>query len=220
MSKLEEFTMATARPLPVIILADVSGSMSVNGKIDILNDAVSEMITTFAEEDDTRAEIHVAVITFGGEGAKLHKPLESASSVSWESMAAVGHTPMGEAFTITKQLIEDRDVIPSRAYRPTIVLISDGAPTDDWQPPLSMLLSSDRASKAARFAMGIGEDANKETLQAFLGDNQTRVFEAHEAREIKKFFRWVTMSVTSRSRSANPNSVVIAEPTDFDDFDF
>src|SRR5690606_12720836 len=55
MSKLKEFTMSSARPLPVIVLADVSGSMSANGKIDALNDAVSEMIATFAEEDDTRA---------------------------------------------------------------------------------------------------------------------------------------------------------------------
>ena len=75
MSKLKEFTASSARPLPVIVLADVSGSMSANGKIDALNDAVSEMIATFAEEDDTRAEIHVSVIAFGGGGASIHKPL-------------------------------------------------------------------------------------------------------------------------------------------------
>ena len=40
MSKLKEFVMASARPLPVIILADISGSMSTNGKIDALNDAI------------------------------------------------------------------------------------------------------------------------------------------------------------------------------------
>ena len=46
------------------------------------------------------------------------------------------------------------------------------------------------------------------------------MFDAHEAREIKKIFRWVTMSVTARSRSTNPNSVVMVEPTDLDDIDF
>ena len=49
MSKLKEFVMASARPLPVIILADISGSMSTNGKIDALNDAIAEMIETFGE---------------------------------------------------------------------------------------------------------------------------------------------------------------------------
>jgi len=220
MSKLSEFTMSSARPLPVILLADVSGSMAANGKIEALNDAIAEMIATFAEEEDSRAEIHVSVITFGSEGAKLHKPLEPAGDVTWENMAAVGRTPMGDAFSIAQQLIEDREVIPGRAYRPTIVLVSDGVPTDDWKTPLASLLGSERASKASRFAMGIGEDADKETLKAFLADDEARVFEAHESREIKKFFRWVTMSVTTRSRSANPNSVVVVEPTDLDDFDF
>ncbi len=44
MSKLKEFTASSARPLPVLLLADVSGSISTNGKIDALNDAVQEML--------------------------------------------------------------------------------------------------------------------------------------------------------------------------------
>jgi uncharacterized protein YegL len=117
-------------------------------------------------------------------------------------------------------LIEDKNAIQGRAYSPTIVLVSDGVPTDDWKRSLKSLLGSERASKASRFTMAIGEDADKETLKAFLADDEARIFEAHEAREIKKFFRWVTMSVTTRSRSANPNSVVVVDPTDLDDFDF
>src|SRR5689334_8726549 len=77
MSKLREFTVSSARPLPVILMADVSGSMSADGKIDALNAAVAEMLAAFAEEDDGRAEIHVAVVTFGGE-ASLHTPLQPA----------------------------------------------------------------------------------------------------------------------------------------------
>ena len=222
MNKLKEFVMSSARPLPVIVLADVSGSMKANGKIDSMNQAVAEMISTFAEEDDTRAEIYVCVITFGGHGARIHKPLKPASEVTWEDMAASGHTPMGVAFSIAQGLIENREMVPARAYRPTIVLVSDGIPTDDWQTPLASLLASERASKAIRFAMGIGigDDADGETLKEFVGADTGRLFEAHDAREIRKFFRWVTMSVTTRSRSNNPNSVVAVEPSDFDDLDF
>jgi uncharacterized protein YegL len=221
MTKLNEFTMSSARPLPVILLADVSGSMGANGKIEAMNDAVAEMISTFSEEDDTKAEIHVAVITFGTGGAKLHKPLQPASDATWENMTAAGRTPMGEVFATAQSIIENREVIPSRAYRPTIILVSDGIPTDDWEAPLDSLLKSERASKANRFAMGIElDDEGKKTIEAFLAGEDSRIFEAHEAREIKKFFRWVTMSVTTRSRSANPNSVVVADPTDLDDFEF
>src|SRR5437763_1821259 len=52
MSRLKEFTVPSARPLPVVLLADVSGSMSADGKIDALNAAVAEMLAAFAEEED------------------------------------------------------------------------------------------------------------------------------------------------------------------------
>jgi len=220
MTQLKEFTASTARPLPVILLADVSGSMDSNGKIGTLNTAVKEMIETFAREDDSRAEIHVAVITFGQGGARLHQALQPASQAQWQQMAAAGGTPLGGALEVVTAMLEDSQQVPSRSYRPALVLVSDGQPTDTWQEPLKRLLGSARASKALRFAMGIGADADKAMLQAFLADAEARVFEAHEARQVRQFFRWVTMSVTARSRSINPNSVVAVNPTDLSELDF
>ena len=218
MASLKEFTVSTARPLPVILMADVSGSMAADGKIDALNAAVAEMQAAFAEEeDDGRAEIHLAVVTFGGT-ATLHTPLTPASEAKWTPMSASGRTPMGAALGLVTDLVEDRDRVPSRAYRPTIVLVSDGLPNDEWKEPLKRLLGSERAAKAQRFALGIGADADHDVLRAFLDDPEGRVFEAHEAREIRKFFRWVTMSVASRSRSGQPNRTVDVDPADLDDF--
>lgn len=218
MASLKEFTVSTARPLPVILMADVSGSMAADGKIDALDAAVAEMQAAFAEEeDDGRAEIHLAVVTFGGT-ATLHTPLTPASEAKWTPMSASGRTPMGAALGLVTDLVEDRDRVPSRAYRPTIVLVSDGLPNDEWKEPLKRLLGSERAAKAQRFALGIGADADHDVLRAFLDDPEGRVFEAHEAREIRKFFRWVTMSVTSRSRSGQPNRTVDVDPADLDDF--
>lgn len=217
MPSLKEFTVSSARPLPVILMADVSGSMAADGKIDALNSAVAEMQAAFAEEDDGRAEIHLAVVTFGGT-AVLHVPLTPAGDVQWTPMQASGTTPMGAALDIVTDLIEDRDRVPSRAYRPTVVLVSDGIPRDEWQGPLKRLLGSERAAKAQRFALGIGADANHQVLRAFLDDPEGRIFEAHEVREIRKFFQWVTMSVTSRSRSGQPNQTVVVDPLDLDDY--
>ena len=81
MSKLKEFTATTARPLPVVILADTSGSMSENGKIEALNTALMDMIGAFGEEEQGRAEIHVAVITFGGT-AQIHQELVAAAKIA------------------------------------------------------------------------------------------------------------------------------------------
>lgn len=217
MATLKEFTVASARPLPVILMADVSGSMAADGKITALNSAVAEMQAAFAEEDDAQAEIHMAVVTFGGTAA-LHLPLAPASEVRWAPMQADGMTPLGAALDIVTDLIEDRERVPSRAYRPTVVLVSDGLPNDEWQGPLARFHQSERAAKAQRFALGIGADADHDMLRTFLGDPENRVFEAHEARDVRKFFRWVTMSVTARSRSGQPNLAVDVEPPDSDDF--
>lgn len=217
MSLLDQVTLAPARPLPVIVMADVSGSMAADGKIDALNTAVADMIAAFADEEQGRAEIQVAVVTFGGD-AKLHVPLTPASELRWSPMSARGRTPLGSALEIVTELVEGREHMPKRAYRPTVVLASDGIPTDDWQAPLRALLESERAAKAQRFALGIGADADHDVLRSFLDDPETRVFAAHEAQEIAKFFQWVTMTVTFRSRSVQPNRSVVIDPLELDDY--
>jgi uncharacterized protein YegL len=204
MSKLKEFTTQAARPLPVIVLADVSGSMGVDGKIQALNHAVREMIEAFQDESDLRAEIHVSVITFGGQ-ARVHLPLAPARGAAWADLGPSGGTPMGAAFDLGSQMVEDKGVVSGRAWRPTIVLVSDGQPTDEWQKPLQTLLGGERGSKAFRMALAIGADADHTVLTAFLADPEARVYRADEARQIRQFFQLVTMSVAARSRSANPN---------------
>jgi len=207
MSRLKEFTTQAARPLPVILLADVSGSMGVDGKIQALNHAVREMIEAFQDESDLRAEIHVSVITFGGD-ARTQLKLGPASDATWTDLSASGGTPMGVAFDLAREMIEDHNVVPSRAYRPTIVLVSDGQPTPPGSEvePLQKFLASERGGKAFRMALAIGADADHSVLQAFLADPKARVYRADEARQIRQFFQLVTMSVSSRSRSADPNS--------------
>ena len=205
MSKLKEFTAPGARPLPVLVLADVSGSMGVDGKIQALNHAIREMIGAFQDESDLRAEIHISIVTFGGQ-ARVHLPLCPAPSATWTDAGATGGTPMGAAFDLAREMADDRNTVPSRAYRPTVVLVSDGEPTDAWQGPLQALLGSERGGKAFRMALAIGADADNNVLQAFLADPTARVYRADEARQIREFFRLVTMSVSARSRSASPNS--------------
>jgi len=237
MSRLKEFTTQTARPLPIILVVDVSGSMQGEGKIQALNHAVKEMLEAFQDEADLRAEVHVAVITFGGAArlhmpltparratwtdlraevhvavitfggaARLHMPLTPARRATWTDLRADGNTPLGAAFELARGLVEDKQLVPSRAYRPTIVLLSDGQPNDEWQAPLKALLASERGGKAFRMALGIGGDADNDMLKEFLASRESRVYTANEARQIREFFQLVTMSVASRSRSADPNS--------------
>jgi len=218
MVKLKDFPISTPKPLPVILLVDVSGSMTADGKIDALNTAVAEMIASFAQDVTDQAQIQVAVITFGSE-AKLHKPLTPATDFEWQPMTAEGRTAMGAAFDLATGLIEDQHQLPARAYRPAIVLVSDGVPTDAWRPALDRLLASERAKKAERFALGIGAGADRAMLKAFLANPAARVFEADESRQIKNFFRWIELTVTLRSRSALPNQSIEIDPADIENYD-
>lgn len=121
---------------------------------------------------------------------------------------------MGSAFAMARQWLEDKELVPSRAYRPVLVLVSDGEPTDDWQEPLAALKASERGQKATRFAMAIGADADRAMLRQFTNDLEAPVFEADGARDIVKFFRAVTMSVMARSTSGSPNT---AQPLSMSD---
>ncbi|MFC5849266.1 vWA domain-containing protein [Deinococcus petrolearius] len=218
---LKDITVAVPRPLPVLLLLDVSGSMAEDGKLAALNTAVRDMLHTFTQEQAGGAEIHVAVLAFSGREARVHVPLKPAREVKFDALEAKGHTPIGSALTLTTQILENRDLVPGRAYRPTVVLVSDGVPTDDWEGPLDRLLSSARASKAVRLALAVGEDADLEVLTRFAGEDHVR--RAPEARQLRRFFKFVTMSVTARSRSATPDQVValpdLGTDDGFDDLD-
>jgi uncharacterized protein YegL len=224
MKNLNDLIIQKARPLPVIILADASGSMASDNRITVLNNAIREMVDSLKEENTLRAEIYFSVITFGG-NVKSHLGFTKANEINWTDLTAGGGTPMGEAFTQTKIFLEDKSLIPSRSYAPTLVLLSDGLPTDNWSEALEQLLHSPRASKAFRIAMSIGAgQEGRNVLKQFLGDSELDVFEAVQARDIKKFFRFVTMSVSQRAKSVNPNQAISLTFDDsdenLDDFEF
>lgn len=201
----KKFTAPAAKPLPVILLLDVSGSMC-GEKIRNLNEAVKDMLETFRDTENGETEIHVAAITFGAE-VKLHQALVSASGIRWNDLSAGGGTPLGTAFKMAKAMIEDKDVVPSRAYRPTVVLVSDGRPGDSWKQPLQDFINGGRSSKCDRMAMAIGADADEEVLGKFIEGGKTPLFYAENAKQLREFFKFVTMSVSVRTKSQDKNAV-------------
>lgn len=202
-----KYTVAKARPLPVILMLDRSSSMG-GEKIVTLNKAVNEMIESFKTAGQGEVEIDIAVISFGDGGATYDIPLQSVKSIETVfGLSADGNTPMGAALRMAKDLIEDKSVIPSKGYRPAVVLVSDGAPNDDWEGPMREFISNGRSSKCERFAMAIGTTEADAVLNQFLSGTENKVFRADQAAQIRDFFKFVTMSVSVRSQSQNPNAV-------------
>ena len=213
MSEIGDFLYQTARPLPVILLLDTRGSMSSQGKIETMKQAVREMLENFKQCSNTIVSIQVAIITFGGD-AKIVQPLTDATGINPLCMNAVpanGGTPMGKAIDLAKSIIEDKSQIPSRAYTPTIVVVTDGWPNDSWEHPLANFINNGRTAKCDRMAMGIGSEAQSgpalSVLQRFISRPEN-LFGANDAAQISEFFRFVTMSTITRTRSTNPNAVI------------
>lgn len=218
---IDQFFVHAARPLPVFVLIDTSGSMDEPGKIETVNQAVRTMVNTLADESGYQADLQLALITFGGLEARVHHPLSPAGDVTFVPLTARGRTPMGGALRLLRGLIDDPQVVPSRAYRPTVLLVSDGIPTDDFEAALAEFNASARAAKAMRFSMIIGDDPGGEgtaVLRDFMGAPDAVVFHAQEARDVRKAFQFVTMSVTARTRSAAPDQAAVV-PADFDQFE-
>jgi uncharacterized protein YegL len=203
-----DFTPARARMLPVIILADISGSMH-GEKIDSLNRAMSEMIESFRQNDSVQAELNVAIITFGG-SAKLVQDLTPVDEITIPTFTAGGGTPLGGAIRLATDLIEDRERLPKNAYRPVIVLLTDGVPTDDADSAISKFVSEGRSRSCDRWSIGVGEgythEQPKALLEKFLSNPEDKfVMNVQKANEIVEFFAILSTMLETRTKSKNPN---------------
>ena len=207
------YKVSSAKPLPVVLLLDVSGSMS-GDKINALNAAVRQMLHEFKNFISGEQEILTAAITFGDE-VRLHMPYTKAADAAsaWTDLTANGMTPLGVALRMAKDMIEDRSVTPSPCKTIHAILVSDGWPNDDWQASMDAFINSGRSMKALRMAMAIGDDADEDMLNQFIAGstdingNPIQLFHADNSADITKFFKNVTQSVQTTSTSpAKPAS--------------
>lgn len=216
MVSLNDFITQKARPLPVMVAVDRSGSMSKNGKIESLNLALKNFVNSLKEEKSDKIEIQLALYSFGGrDEVSCENELSPLSLVECKEYTANGRTPLGGTLNTIKQLIEDRARIPSRAYVPTVVIITDGESTDETAQALALFKNEGRSAKAFRIAMAIG-DADIDFLKSFVSEPEYLVT-GEKASDIMQFFKFITMSVSQRMHSLTPDSVKLCvqnEPTD------
>lgn len=191
--------MVAIRSLTVLLLLDRSGSMEADGKIEQLNSAVRDMLAAMKAE--LEVSIKVGAIEFGSpEDTKELFPPTDVQDVEWQDLPAGGGTCLGQALRIAKAMIEDKERMPGHSYKPTVVVVSDGAPNDDWEEPMKQFCHEGRSSKCFRWAMGIGCDQEGErVLKSFISSPEL-YFHASDASGIPKFFDAVTMSTIQRAK--------------------
>ncbi|MBM7114917.1 vWA domain-containing protein [Archangium primigenium] len=194
MTELPGGPIAT-RPLHFIFIADCSGSMA-GGKIQSLNQAVREALPHMQDvaKGNPNARVLVRVVRFAS-GAQWHvsqpTPVEE---FSWTDLSADGSTDMGLALKLVTEALKTPPM-SERALPPVLVLLSDGSPTDDFNSGLKDLMAQGWGKKAVRIAIAIGEDANLDVLQRFMGHPELRPLVAQTARDLVKFIRWASTAV-------------------------
>jgi uncharacterized protein YegL len=195
------------RPLHFIWMADCSGSMDVDGKIQSLNTAIKEAIPNMqaVADENPNARVLVRAVKFSS-GAQWHvsQPTEVAD-FRWEDLTAGGVTDMGRALTMVAEQLKIPPMT-ERALPPVLVLISDGQPTDDYAGGLKALMDQPWGRKAVRIAIAIGEDADTEVLQKFIGNPELKPLQANNPEALVKYIKWVSTAVL-KSASAPASQI-------------
>jgi uncharacterized protein YegL len=208
------------RPLHFIWIVDCSGSMQ-GDKIQALNFAIREALPAMQDsaDENPNAQVLVRAIKFGS-GANWHvsQPTE-LKNFQWSDLTADGLTEMGAALRLAADALKV-DRMGDRALPPVLVLISDGQPTDDFAGGLKALMDQPWGKKAVRVSIAIGEDADHESLQKFIGHNEIKPLLANNPGALVKYMKWVSTAVlksasspASQVKSATPSASNIPIPT-------
>jgi uncharacterized protein YegL len=190
------------RPLHFMWIADCSGSMNSDGKIQALNNAIREAIPHLqdAAADNAYADILVRVMAFAT-GVRWHigQPTP-VQELSWVDLTADGYSDMGAA--LAEVAVQLRALPQEGRYLPpALVLISDGQPTDDFGGGLQALMDEPWGRNAVRLAVAIGRDADLGVLERFIGRPEIEPVSASNPEQLVQLIRWAS-TVASKVASA------------------
>ena len=186
----------SARPLHFIWIADCSGSMAGDGKIEALNNAIREAIPHMIKvaDENPNAELLVRAVSFS-DGAQWHisqpTPIDE---FRWIDLTADGGTDMGAAFSKVADQLE-MPPMSERALPPVLVLLTDGQATDSVRQGLQRLHSLPWGKKAVKLAIAIGEDSDLSVLQDFINDPERKPLQANNPEALIRSIKWASTAV-------------------------
>lgn len=201
-----------------ILVLDVSSSMDGN-KIRLLNDAVDQFIREIQEDDFASQAIELGVVTFG-DVAEVALPIVPIHAVEGHRpLVAEGMTAMGAGVNVALAELDSRKESYKKTgvsyYQPWLVLMSDGEPTDDnWQDVARRSQQLAEDGKVVILSVGIGSEANLITLSAFSRNGWPA--RPLAGLKFKEFFKWLSASMASVSRSIPGDKVPLATTSGWD----
>ncbi len=188
------------RRLPVYLLLDVSGSMS-GEPIEAVKTGVQTLVSTLRQDPFALETAVLSVITFDS-SAKQVVPLTELATFQTPNINAGGMTSLGDALSLLASCVENEVAKTTSEekgdWKPIIFIMTDGAPTDDWQRGFERLKKV-RTGIIVACAAGQGADTSvlrqitEVVVQLDTADSST----------IKAFFKWVSDSVSTGSQKVD-----------------
>jgi uncharacterized protein YegL len=193
---------------PCVLILDKSGSMA-GSKIAQLNEAVRFFQQELMGDDLAKLRVEVAVVSFGPltVDAQFSAPVQFIPP----NLEASGDTPMGAAVMRAIDMVNERKkeyrTNGISFYRPWLVLMTDGAPTDSIAAAAAAIREGEAAKKFAFFAVGV-DQADMDQLKQL----SVRPPLMMNGIKFREFFLWLSSSMKTVSHST-PQTEGLALPS-------
>lgn len=193
--------------VPVSLCLDTSGSMS-GDKIRELVSGVNMFYDAVDSDEDAHDAAEISVVQFDSSVSLVHDFASIDRLTRISSLSASGATAMGAGVNLALDTLEKRKRAYSDNgviyYQPWLVLMTDGAPTDDIERAVSRVVELVENKKLTVFPIGIGSNANMDTLARF---SPHRPPLRLQGLKFAEFFEWLSKSVSRVSRSTPGDTV-------------
>jgi len=192
-----------------VLLVDTSGSMK-GEPIAALNAGLVQFAEALREDRLASKRVEVAVVGFG-ERVDVISEFTSPELFHPQPLKAVGGTPLGAGINLALDLLAARQkqyreggITP---YRGMVYLVTDGAPTDEWQRAAQRVQAGERAKSFMFCSVGV-DGADTQVLSQISLSAPVML----RGLAFGAMFRWLSSSLSAVSRSGPGTPVDLANP--------
>ncbi|MFO7031071.1 hypothetical protein B9T07_13920 [Limnospira fusiformis CCALA 023] len=193
---------------PVVLLLDTSGSMS-GQPIDQLNQGLVTFQQELSQDSLAARRVQVAIVTFDSY-VNVVQDFVDFDQFNPPHLSTTGTTAMGEGIGTALNLIEShKQLLRANGidyYRPWLLMITDGAPTDSWQNAAQMLHQFYANKKVVFFAIAV-QGADMNTLSQIVPPGSIPPQQL-QGLAFNQLFTWLSKSMGSVSRSQGSGAQV------------